>query len=181
MRKKWEIEDEYRKFCRNNKELALQTLRELPEGTICLNWGYSAGETEDPTRILAQAGAKQYQCPGVCGWNQLLPRMADSHENIRRMAEYGRKYGAAGFLNTDWGDYGHVNDPRFSMPGMAAGACAAWGELPAPEELWAALSRETWRLMLSQPLKASGPMYVTRSGIVRAVRASQPLNASWSM
>ena len=29
MRKKWEIEDEYRKFCRNNKELALQTLREL--------------------------------------------------------------------------------------------------------------------------------------------------------
>ena len=118
-----------------------EALRELPEGTICLNWGYSAGETEDPTRILAQAGAKQYQCPGVCGWNQLLPRMADSHENIRRMAEYGRKYGAAGFLNTDWGDYGHVNDPRFSMPGMAAGACAAWGELPAPEELWAALSR----------------------------------------
>ena len=29
MRKKWEIEDEYRKFCRNNKELALQTLWEL--------------------------------------------------------------------------------------------------------------------------------------------------------
>lgn len=29
MRKKWEIEDKYRKFCRNNKELALQTLREL--------------------------------------------------------------------------------------------------------------------------------------------------------
>ena len=29
MRKKWEIEEEYRNFCRNNKELALQTLREL--------------------------------------------------------------------------------------------------------------------------------------------------------
>ena len=28
MRKKWEIEEEYRNFCRNNKELALQTLRE---------------------------------------------------------------------------------------------------------------------------------------------------------
>ena len=27
MRKKWEIEEEYRNFCRNNKELALQTLR----------------------------------------------------------------------------------------------------------------------------------------------------------
>lgn len=117
-----------------------EALAELPEGTICLNWGYSAEEKEDPTRILAQAGAKQYQCPGVCGWNQLIPRIADSHENIRRMAEYGRKYGAAGFLNTDWGDYGNVNDPRFSLPGMAAGACASWGELPAPEALWEALS-----------------------------------------
>ena len=117
-----------------------EALRELPEGTICLNWGYSAREKEDATRILAQAGAKQYQCPGVCGWNQIIPRMADSHENIRRMAEYGRMYGAAGFLNTDWGDYGNVNDPRFSLLGMAAGACASWGELPAPEELWKVLS-----------------------------------------
>ena len=117
-----------------------EALRELPEGTVCLNWGYSAEEKEDATRTLHAAGARQYLCPGCCGWNQIIPRMADSHENIRRMAEYGRKYGAEGFLNTDWGDYGHVNDPRLSLPGMAAGACASWGELPAPEALWTALS-----------------------------------------
>lgn len=117
-----------------------EALAELPEGTICLNWGYSAQEKEDSTRILAQAGATQYLCPGVCGWNQLIPRMNDSHENIRRMAEYGRKYGAAGFLNTDWGDYGNVNDPRFSLPGMVAGACASWCELPEPARLWESLS-----------------------------------------
>ena len=117
-----------------------QALSELPEGTICLNWGYSAQEKEDATRILAQAGATQYLCSGVCGWNTFIPRMNASHENISRMAEYGRKYGAAGFLNTDWGDYGHINDPRFSLPGLAAGACASWGELPAPDALWEALS-----------------------------------------
>ena len=126
-----------------------QAVNELPEGTICLNWGYSENETEDATRILAQAGAKQYLCPGVRGWNTLVPLMNPGHENIRRMAEYGRKYGAAGFLNTDWGDYGNVNDPRFSLPGLAAGACASWGELPAPEKLWEALS---------------GLMYTDRSG-----------------
>lgn len=115
-------------------------LAELPEGTICLNWGYSAGETEDAARTFAQAGATQYVCPGVCGWNQWIPLMNSSHENIRRMAEYGRKYGAAGLLNTDWGDFGHINDPRFSLPGMVAGACASWGELPAPDDLWQALS-----------------------------------------
>ena len=117
-----------------------QAVNELPEGTICLNWGYSENETEDATRILAQAGARQYLCPGVRGWNTLIPLMNPGHENIRRMAEYGRKYGAVGLLNTDWGDYGNVNDPRFSLPGMAAGACAAWGELPAPDQLWTALS-----------------------------------------
>ena len=117
-----------------------EALKELPDGTICLNWGYSENETEDATRILAAAGARQYLCPGVRGWNQLIPLMNPSHENIRRMAEYGRKHSAVGFLNTDWGDYGNVNDPRFSLPGMAAGGCASWGELPATDVLWESLS-----------------------------------------
>ena len=121
-----------------------EALKELPEGTICLNWGYSENETGDATRTLADAGAKQYLCPGVRGWNQIVPLMNPGHENIRRMAEYGRKYGAVGFLNTDWGDYGNVNDPRFSLPGMAAGACAAWSELPARDALWESLSLLTY-------------------------------------
>jgi hypothetical protein len=115
-------------------------VKELPEGTICLNWGYAADVREDSTRILAAAGARQYVCPGVSGWNQWMPRIRTSYHNIRRMAEYGAKYGAIGLLNTDWGDYGHVNDPRFSLPGLAAGACASWGELPAPAQLWEAVS-----------------------------------------
>ena len=120
-------------------------LRVLPEGTVCLNWGYSAQETEDNTRTLAQAGAVQYVCPGVCGWNQWMPRICDSYENIRRMAAYGMKYGAIGLLNTDWGDYGHINDPRFSLPGMIFGACAAWnGELPEFEVLCESISRQAW-------------------------------------
>ena len=117
-----------------------EAVNQLPKGTICLNWGYSENVTEDGTRTLAEAGAIQYLCPGTRGWNTFIPLMNASHENIRRMAEYGRKYGAVGFLNTDWGDYGHINDPRFSIPGLAAGACASWSELPAPEALWEALS-----------------------------------------
>ena len=106
-------------------------LKELPEGTICLNWGYAADVQEDSTRTLAEAGATQYVCPGVSSWNQWMPRIRSSYENIRRMAEYGVKYGAIGLLNTDWGDYGHISDPHFSLPGMIIGACAAWnGELP---------------------------------------------------
>lgn len=117
-------------------------LSELPGDTVCLNWGYSADETEDSTRILAAAGARQYVCPGVSSWNRWMPHLRASYENIRRMAEYGVKYGAIGLLNTDWGDYGHISDPRFSLPGMAFGACAAWnGTLPDFDALCGSVSR----------------------------------------
>lgn len=105
-------------------------LSELPEGTICLNWGYSPVVKEDSTRILAEAGAIQYLCPGVCGWNEWMNQLRNSYENITRMAEYGRRHGAIGFLNTDWGDYGHINDPRFSVPGLAYGAHFSWSDKP---------------------------------------------------
>ncbi len=109
-----------------------QALEALPKGTICLNWGYSADETEDSTRILAQAGAQQYVCPGVQGWNRWMNRIPHSYENISRMAAYGHRYGAAGLLNTDWGDFGHINDPRFSLPGMIIGAHFSWSEQKVP-------------------------------------------------
>ena len=74
-----------------------------------------------------------------------MPRIRTSYHNIRRMAEYGAKYGAIGLLNTDWGDYGHINDPRFSLPGMVMGACAAWnGTLPEMDAMLTAVSRLTY-------------------------------------
>ncbi|MBQ7867032.1 MAG: family 20 glycosylhydrolase [Clostridia bacterium] len=101
----------------------------LPEGTICLNWAYHPTVTEDSARILAEAGAVQYMCPGVGGWNQLMNLLHSSYENISRMAKHGKKYNAIGLLNTDWGDYGHVNDPRFSLPGFIYGAHFGWSNV----------------------------------------------------
>lgn len=117
-------------------------LKELPQGTICLNWDYSPTVSEDGTRILAEAGATQYVCPGVCGWNQWMNLLRAGYDNISRMAAYGRRYGAVGLLNTDWGDYGHINDPRFSLPGLIYGASFAWSSDAVPfDELNAAVSR----------------------------------------
>ena len=36
------------------------------------------------------------------------------------------KISCIGVLNTDWGDFGHVNDPAFSVPGMIYGAVFSW-------------------------------------------------------
>lgn len=101
-------------------------IKELPEETICLNWGYAPNQREDETRKLAEVGAKQYLCPGVCGWNQWMNLIENSYLNITRMCNYARKYGAIGILNTDWGDFGNVNHPENSIPGIIYGAAFSW-------------------------------------------------------
>ena len=103
-----------------------ELMKELPESMICLNWGYAPEQREDETRAIAQTGAVQYLCPGVCGWNQWANLIENSYKNITRMCGYAAKYHGIGVLNTDWGDFGHVNDPAFSVPGMIYGAVFSW-------------------------------------------------------
>ena len=103
-----------------------ELIRELPEETICLTWGYAPDQSEDDCRKMAQAGAVQYCCPGVSGWNQWMNQLESSYLNITRMCSYAEKYGALGILNTDWGDFGHINHPDHSIPGMIYGAAFSW-------------------------------------------------------
>lgn len=109
--------------------------RELPEETVCLVWGYGPDQREDESRRMAETGVPQYLCPGVSGWNQWMNQIADSYQNITRMCSYARKYQAAGVLNTDWGDMGHINHPEHSVPGMIYGAAFSWNgeEIPRQE------------------------------------------------
>ena len=100
----------------------------LPKGGICLNWGYAPDYPEDEIRNLAEMGAVQYACPGLSAWNRLIPQIPDSFSNIRCMCRYAHKYGAIGLLNTDWGDYGHVCPPEFTVPGILYGAAFSWNK-----------------------------------------------------
>lgn len=109
-----------------------EMVKELPEGVICLNWGYHPRQTDENIRRLAAAGAVQYVCPGVGGWNRWLNLLQSSYDNITRMCRYGREYGAIGVLTTDWGDYGHINHPPFSFPGLIYGAAFSWSEKEIP-------------------------------------------------
>ncbi|WP_297713903.1 glycoside hydrolase family 20 zincin-like fold domain-containing protein [Clostridium sp.] len=101
-------------------------LNEVPDDLICLNWDYSNEVTEEKTRIMSEVKREQYVSPGVGSWNQLVSYMDKAFENIRRMINYGVKYNAAGVLNTDWGDFGHINLLASSMPGMIYGAALSW-------------------------------------------------------
>ena len=108
----------------------------LPPETICLTWGYAAEQSDREVRIMHEAGAAQYVCPGVGGWNRWVNLLHNSYRNIERMCRFGRECGAVGVLNTDWGDFGHINQPVFSIPGLIYGAAFSWTQdVPEYEEL----------------------------------------------
>lgn len=98
----------------------------IDKDAICLNWNYWCGVEEKDTKIIAESGRKQYVCPGVGGWSHLMNLMDNAFENIYRMISYGVKYDAIGVLNTNWGDYGHINLLSSSIPGMIYGAALSW-------------------------------------------------------
>ena len=107
-----------------------QSCAELPKETICLNWGYLPNQRENEIRDIAASGITQYACPGVCGWNRWFPLYHNAYSNIRAMCHHAHKYNAIGLLNTDWGDYAHINDPRLTIPGILYGAAFGWNAQP---------------------------------------------------
>lgn len=89
-------------------------------------WGYLADQKDDICKPIAEAGANLYLCPGVCGWNVFLNILDTSYSNVKIMCEYAKTYNAVGILNTEWGDFGHINDISFSTPGIIYGGIFSW-------------------------------------------------------
>lgn len=100
---------------------------ELPANVIAMEWGYEADHPfdEDGARF-ASAKIPFYVCPGTSSWVSLVGRTANAIGNLRNAAVHGHKHGAIGFLNTDWGDYGHWQPLSVSYLGFAYGAALAW-------------------------------------------------------
>ncbi|MBI1290087.1 family 20 glycosylhydrolase [bacterium] len=103
-----------------------ELIPEIPRDTILLNWGYFAGTDYESCKLFADAGLDFYVCPGTSGWVRFLNDVNNADLNIRRYAAAGKKYGAIGLLNTDWGDRGHINPLAGSLHGIALGAAMAW-------------------------------------------------------
>jgi len=104
-----------------------ELLAALPRDLIALEWGYEADHPfhEDGAQFAA-AGVPFYVCPGTSSWNTIAGRSDNALGNLFNAAENGRKHGAIGYLNTDWGDNGHWQYLPVSYLGFAAGAAFSW-------------------------------------------------------
>ncbi len=117
------------------------TIHRLPADVICMNWDYDPAPREDHAKKLAATGVAQYLCPGVQGWKQTIARLDLAYGNIRKMAQLTHRYGGEGLLVTEWGDFGHLQDPESAVPGILYAAQMAWNpEIPSEDALNRAVS-----------------------------------------
>jgi hypothetical protein len=121
-------------------------IRELPKNVIALNWGYEANHPfEKEAAQFAKAKILFCVCPGTSAWQTLIGRHDNSLANLRAAAKAGKKFGAAGYLITDWGDGGHPQPLAVSWPMFLAGASLAWNAKRFDEsELTPVLSRDVF-------------------------------------
>jgi hypothetical protein len=103
-----------------------EMMPELPQPCVALNWDYAAEPVHRPCKPFADAELPFYVCPGVSGWNSCLNRYDIATKNILNYTRQGKEFGAMGMLNTDWGDYGHINLLAASYHGLILGAAASW-------------------------------------------------------
>jgi hypothetical protein len=120
-----------------------ELVAELPKDIIALSWGYEANHPfEKEGAAFAAAGVEFYVCPGTSSWNTVAGRTDNALGNLLNAAENGLKHGAAGYLNTDWGDNGHWQPLPVSYLGFLAGAAYSWAvEANRGLDIIAALNR----------------------------------------
>lgn len=103
-----------------------EQLSKIPKNAICLTWGYDRKSSDKNCALVAKTGRRQYICGGTSGWNRLLCDYSNAWENLMRMSNYAIEYQTDGFLNTDWGDMGHVNCLEGAMSLYVLSAALSW-------------------------------------------------------
>ncbi len=123
-----------------------ELVAQVPDGVTVCEWGYDAEYPFDErVALLARAGRPFWVAPGTSAWLSIGGRLTNAIENCRNAARAALDHGGVGFLNTDWGDRGHLQQWPVSDPGFAYGAAVSWcGDTNADVDLGAALSMHAY-------------------------------------
>lgn len=147
-------------------------IRDLPKDAIALNWGYEADHPfEREAALFAKSKIPFYVCPGTSTWMTMVGRHDNAFANLRAAAKAGKRFGAIGFLNTDWGDGGHPQPLAVSWPLFVAGAALAWnGDGFDERQLSSVLSRDVFH----DPSKRAADAALKLGRAHRKLRYSHP-------
>lgn len=112
---------------------APESLGLFPKEAIGLAWGYEPDfDFGEACRRLAEQGVESWVCPGTSAWLSITGRTTERRGNLAKAAA-ARRDGATGFLLTDWGDFGHMQQWPVTMHAIGEGAQQAWNPDATPD------------------------------------------------
>lgn len=110
-------------------DIALSTPESLhlfPKDAVGLAWGYEPDfDFGEGCRRLREHGVESWVCPGTSAWLSITGRTSERRGNVAAGAA-ALKDGATGYLMTDWGDYGHLQQWPVTMRAIADAVQASW-------------------------------------------------------
>ena len=108
-----------------------EVFEKFPKNVTAVDWGYGMIATqvmEGRIRSLKEKGVRFYVAPGNLTWGGIALRVEIMELNVRTAGELAKKYGAAGYMLTDWSnpDEGHPQYLVQSYFPAAMGAQYGW-------------------------------------------------------
>lgn len=104
-----------------------ERLARLPDDVTTCEWGYEDWHPFDERAAAYEAAGKPFWvAPGTSGWCTIVGRVTNMRGTCASAAQAALTHGGSGFLNTDWGDLGHLQYLPISDPGLAYGAAVSW-------------------------------------------------------
>ena len=102
-------------------------LARLPDNVTVCEWGYEEWwPFDERAAAYAAADTPFWVCPGTSSWTTILGRTTNMRGDCVAAATAAATHSGTGFLNTDWGDQGHLQYLSLSEPGFAFGAAVSW-------------------------------------------------------
>ncbi len=96
----------------------------LPKDLIVVDWAYEMYPPfEKNCAVFHNKGINFYVAPSTCTWNSYVGRSEKMRENQLSAAKNGKKFGASGYLLTDWGG---AQFPITTYVPFAYGAGLCW-------------------------------------------------------
>ena len=112
------------------------------DNIVMYHWDYDNQPDENQYKVLCGKELPFIAVPTTWSYNSIVENSVRSSQNIFNTIELGKKYGAAGILNTIWGDRGHWCDFNCTLYGVVMGAAKSWNtECAFDEEFEMAFSQ----------------------------------------
>lgn len=102
--------------------------QDMPKDLIYIDWGYDYDYPFfEHAKKLHQAAYPFLLAPGTSSWNSFASRLKDMYTTTANACQAITMYHGLGLIQTDWGDFGHLQYLPFSYPGLVYAGMASWG------------------------------------------------------